>query len=201
MAKWGILGAICGICAAPFTGGASLALTCAACAGIGYVSGTVLGEVIDNSKQTSQASPEAYNLLGKSIEELNRLREDLKREQEEGKSQTKTLEKQLEEIQAKQQNPELREPHETDESLKNQELLVINELNRQRKRTEELESKLSQVEKQTLNVATTGANAASGSINNANLGNMANNFKPSFTTKLIIAGAVILIVYLLVVKK
>ena len=177
------MGIVCGACAAPLTGGASLTV-CAACAGIGFVTGSVIEKVTEDNKNTQkQAPPEAYNLLGKSIEELNKLREDLKKDQEESKNQTKTLEKQLEEIRAKQQNPELREPHETDESLKNQELLVINELNRQRKRTEELESKLSQVEKQTLNVTTTGVNAASDSINNANLGNIAGNFKPSFTTK------------------
>ena len=60
------------MCAAPFTGGLSLGM-CAACTGLGFVAGSVIDKVSEEgSRQVSQASPEAYNLLGKSIEEMNK---------------------------------------------------------------------------------------------------------------------------------
>ena len=42
--KWKTIGLICGACAAPFTGGASLA-ACVACSGAGLVAGHFLGEL------------------------------------------------------------------------------------------------------------------------------------------------------------
>ncbi|RHZ35875.1 hypothetical protein [endosymbiont GvMRE of Glomus versiforme] len=195
----GILGALCGVCLAPFTAGASLGLTCA-CAGAGFVAGSVLDRAIENSNG-QQASPEAYNLLGKSIEELNKLREDLRKEQEENVKKAKETQEQLESVRAKINNPELRQSHETEESLKRQEMLLVNELSNLNRRGDSITTRLTKLEQAQTNAATTGANVAGGSISSANLGNMANSFKPSFTTKLIIAGAVILLIYFLVVKK
>src|SRR4051812_20792103 len=110
------MGVICGLCAAPFTGGASLTLTtCVACAGIGFVTGSVIEKVSeDNKNQASQTSPEAYNLLGKSIEEINKLREELKKDQEENNQKENEAREQLENVRVKINNPELRQPHETE---------------------------------------------------------------------------------------
>ena len=54
--------------------------------------------------------------------------------------------------------------------------------------------------KRQANAITTGASVAGGSISGANWNNAVGNLKPDFTTKLIIAGAVALIIYLLIAK-
>jgi hypothetical protein len=174
---------------------------CAACAGVGFVVGSVIEKVSESNGQVNQASPEAYSLLNKSIEENKRLLEELKKEKEENGHKEKQTQEQLAEVRAKINNPELRQPHETEESLKRQEALLINEVNNIHRRGDEIANRLTKLENQQTQVTATGASVASGSISGTNLSNMANNFKPSFTTRLIIAGAVILLVYLLVVKK
>ena len=200
MVNWKILGTICGICAAPFTGGTSLAV-CAACTGLGYAGGVVAEQLFGNdNRQGSQASPEAFNLLGKSLEEINKLREDMRKDYQQSLDKTKTLEKNLEQNRAKQNDPNLRQTHETEEFLKNQEVQILNELRRQRQSTEDLENKLKNLETAQTNAATSGASAASGSISGSNLSNFARGLQPSFTTKLIIATVLIVIIYLMFIK-
>ena len=45
-----------------------------------------------NNKPNNQAPPEAYNLLNKSLEEINKLREDLRQQHEEGTGKANKLE-------------------------------------------------------------------------------------------------------------
>ena len=162
------MGAICGACATPFTGGASLGL-CAACAGIGFVAGSVIDKAIEeNSGQRNQASPEAYNLLGKSIEEINKLREDLKKEQEENSNKERQTQEKLDNVRAKINNPDLRQSHETEEFLKKQETLLIGEINNINRKGDDINNRLTQLEKNQVKNITTGTNIASDSINNAN---------------------------------
>lgn len=204
MINWKILGIICGVCAAPFTGGASLSLgMCAACAGLGFVGGAVVEKALEdpNDKNKNQTSPEVYNLLGKSLEEINKLREDLRKDHQQSLEKGKTLEKNLEENRNKQSNPNLRQPHETEEYLKNQEVQIVSELRRQRINTEELEKKLKDLETSHANAAKIAANQANNAISSDNLSNVMKNFKPSFTTKLIIAGVVILVIYFAFIKE
>ena len=198
MASWKILGTLCGVCLAPFTGGTSLVM-CAACAGVGFVAGSVIEKVSEGSSgQVSQVSPEAYSLLGKSMEENKRLLEELRNQQKQNTDKEKDLETKLEENRTKQKDPNLTK--EQKEELKNEELLMMNELRKQRQNSEELGSKIKTLEKQLADSISAGQKAASDSINSANLNNALGSFKPSFTTKLIIAGGVVLIIYLLVAK-
>jgi hypothetical protein len=173
---------------------------CVACAGAGFVAGSVIEKVSEGGGQVSQASPEAYNLLGKSMEEINKLREDLKNERKENEQKGNQAQEQLDNVRAKINNPELRQPHETEETLKRQEALLINEVNNIHRRGDDIASRLKQLEQKQAQTITTGSNVAENSINSANLNNAFGNFKPSFTTKLIIAGGIVLIVYLLVAK-
>src|ERR1700722_2456992 len=121
---------------------------CLACTGLGYAGGTVAEQLFgnDNNKQRSQAPSEASNLLGKSLEEMNKLREDIRKDHNQALERTQKLEKDLEQNRAKQNDPNLRQPHETEESLKNQETQILNELRRQRQNTEDLETKLKNLE-------------------------------------------------------
>lgn len=200
MVNWKLLGTICGICAAPFTGGASLAV-CAACTGIGYVGGTIAEQVFGNdNRQGNQSSPEAFNLLGKSLEELNKLREDIRKDHQSALEKTQSLEKQLEQNRSKQKNPDLRQKHETEEFLKNQETQILNELRRQRQNTEDLEKKLKDLETAQTNAAINGTNQASNTISSNNWNNFIKGFQPSFTTKLIMAAIAIVIIYLMFIK-
>ncbi|CAH1765451.1 12795_t:CDS:2 [Entrophospora sp. SA101] len=82
---------------------------CAACAGIGFVGGKVVEAVVEsgNNKSNNQAPPEAYNLLNKSLEEINKLREELRQQHEEGTGKANKLENRLKEAQAKQRDPNL----------------------------------------------------------------------------------------------
>src|ERR1044072_573782 len=125
------MGTICGLCAAPFTGGTSLVM-CAACAGLGFVGGSVIDKLANDNKasQNKELPPEAYNLQGKSMEENNRLLKDLKQQLEESKNKENTLENRLKENRAKQQNSNLTK--EQKEELKNEELLITRELGKQR---------------------------------------------------------------------
>lgn len=201
MVNWKILGVICGVCAIPFTGGASLGM-CAACAGLGFVGGAVVEKALeDPDKNKNQTSPEVYNLLGKSLEEINKLREDLRKDHQQSLEKGKTLEKSLEENRNKQSNPELRQPHETEEYLKQQETQIISELRRQRINTEELEKKIKDLETAQTNAAKAATNQANNTISSDNLSNVMKSFKPSFTTKLIIAGAIVLIIYFAFIKE
>ena len=198
MVNWKILGTVCGLCLAPFTGGTSLVM-CAACTGIGFVAGSVIDKASEETNRPgNQASPEAYNLLSKSMEENKRLLEELKNQQKQNTDKEKDLETKLEENRTKQKDPNLTK--EQKEELKNEELLMMNELRKQRQNSEELGSRIKTLEQKLAETINKGANVASDSISNANLSSVAGNFKPSFTTKLIIAGGVVLIIYLLMAK-
>lgn len=198
MVNWKILGTICGLCAAPFTGGLSLGM-CAACTGLGFVAGSVIDKVSEDSgRQISQASPEAYDLLNKSIEENKRLLEELRNQYKQDVNKEKNLETKLEENRAKQKDPNL--TPEEKEQLKNEELLMMHEIRKQRQNNEELARRIKDLEKNQADITNKGANVAGDSINNANWNNAMGSFKPSFTTKLIIAGAVVAVIYLLVTK-
>jgi len=121
-----------------------------------------------NNKPNNQAPPEAYNLLNKSLEEINKLREDLKKEQEENSQKEKQTQEQLESVRAKINNPELRQPHETEEDLRKQEALLINEINNINRRGDDITTRLAKLEQAQTNATTTGASVAGGSISRAN---------------------------------
>ena|SRR6185369_11552577 len=143
--------------------------------------------------------PEAYDLLSKSMEENKKLLEELRNQYEQGTNKETKLEARLEEARKKSQDPNLTQ--EERDYWKEQEPLIINELRKQRQGNEDLLNRIRKIEQSQTEIITKGTKVTSDSISGANLGNIAENFKPSFTTKLIIAGAVILLVYLMVVKK
>jgi hypothetical protein len=124
----------------------------------------------------------------------------MRKDHQQSLDRTQKLEKDLEQNRNKQNNPDLRQTHETDEFLKNQETQILNELRRQRQNTEDLENKLKNLETAQTNAATSGASVASGSISGSNLNNFAKGLQPSFTTKLIIAAVLIVIIYLMFIK-
>ena len=192
---WPIMGTICGLCAAPFTGGASLTM-CAACAGIGFVTGSVIEKVSEDNKTNKyQLPPEAYSLQSKSIEENKQFLKDLKQQLEKSKNEENTWENKLEVNRTKQKDPNISK--EQKEELKNEELLIIRELGKQRENNDELVKKIKKMEQtQTELIENTKNNLVGGS----NWGDMTESLKPSFTTKLIIAGVVVLIIYLLMAK-
>jgi cell division septum initiation protein DivIVA len=102
------LGTLCGVCLAPFTGGASLGM-CAACAGVGFVAGSVIEKVSESNGQISQAPPEAYNLLSKSMEENKRLLGELRNQYEQMASKENKTEARLQEAKRKSEDPNLTE--------------------------------------------------------------------------------------------
>ena len=200
MVNWKILGTICGICAAPFTGGASLAV-CAACTGIGYAGGVVAEQLFgNNSNPGSQAPSAAFDLLNKSIEELAKMRKELEEARLKEIEEKRKMEKSLEEVRDKIKNPQLREPHETDESLKDQELFFVAELRKINQRIDEKDNQINTITNQQTNTITTGTTQASNTISGSNLNNFVKGFQPSFTTKLIIAAVLIVIIYLMFIK-
>lgn len=200
MVNWKLLGTICGICAAPFTGGASLAV-CAACTGLGYAGGAVAEQLFGgDNKQGGQAPSEAFNLLNKSIEELAKMRKDLEEARQKDQEEKRRMEKSLEEVRDKIKNPQLREPHETDETLKDQELLFVTELRKINQRIDEKDNQINTITTQQSNTITAGTNQASNTISSSNWSNFAKGFQPSFTTKIIIVAALVVIIYLMVIK-
>lgn len=200
MVNWKILGTICGICAAPFTGGASLGV-CLACTGLGYAGGTVAEQLFGNdNRQGSQAPSEAFNLLNKSIEEMAKMRKDLEEARQKELEEKKKLEKNLEEVRDKLKNPQLREPHETDESLKDQELFFIAELRKINHRIDEKENQINTITNQQTNTITAGTSQATNTISGSNFNNFAKGLQPSFTTKIIIAAVLIIFLYLMFIK-
>jgi hypothetical protein len=175
---------------------------CVACAGAGFVAGSVIEKVSEGSSgQVSQASPEAYNLLSKSMEEMNKTIKSLEEKLEKDKNDKSRLQENLADVQSKLDNKNLpREPHETDEYLEEQKLFFVNELRKTNNRIDGNEKLLTQARQTQTETVSKGANVASDSINNTNWNNTMGSFKPSFTTKLIIAGAVVVVIYLLVAK-
>ena len=63
--SWKTIGIICGACAAPLTGGASLS-ACIACGGAGLVA----GHVLDNSEKKDKIKKERLDLKGKTVETI-----------------------------------------------------------------------------------------------------------------------------------
>lgn len=77
----------------------------------------------DKIGQRSQVSPEAYNLLGKSIEEINKNVKNLEEKLEKDKNEKSTVQENLADVQSKLDNKSLpRELHESDEYLEEQKL-------------------------------------------------------------------------------
>jgi len=145
-----------GLLGAPFTGGLSL-LGCAP---------KLFG---GSNQQTQQQAPaEAFNLLNKSIEEMAKMRKDLEEARQKDLEEKKKLEKNLEEVRDKINNPKLREPHETDQSLKDQEIFMIAELRKINQRIDEKDNQINTVISQQTNTTATGANQASSTIKSAN---------------------------------
>ena len=141
--NWPLLGAVVGICAAPFTGGASLAMagkvlipTLAASAGLGFVGGKVIESAlgndsdnsgIDQTQQNYQAQMEHHKALAEERRlELERLR---KREEEKEK-QIKLNEEEIKAIKSKIDDPNLSD--EEKEKLKKR-LIVLEDDNKRLK--------------------------------------------------------------------
>ena len=173
--------------AAPFTGGWSL-LGCAP---------KLFG---GDNQPAQQASAEAFDLLNKSIEEMAKMRKELEEARQKDLEEKKKLENNLEDVREKIKNPQLREPHETDESLKDQEIFFIAELRKINQRIDDKENQINTITSQQTNTITAGTTQATNTISGANLGNFAKGLKPSFTTKLIIAAVLIVIIYLMFIK-
>ena len=135
--NWGLLGAVAGVCAAPFTAGTSLAMT-AACGGIGLVGGKVFGTVFgdeggsDNSgilqaQQTYQLQMEQWKLLSEEKrKELERLRE----KEIEKEKQIKRNEDEINSLKSKINDPNISE--EEKNKLKKR-LIVLEDDNRRLK--------------------------------------------------------------------
>ena len=127
--KWAILGAIAGVCAAPFTGGTSLIMV-GASTGIGLVGGNIIGELIegdsgndDNSgflqaQQNYQAQMEQWKVLN---EERRKDLERLRKKEEEKEKQIKRNEEEINSLKSKLNDPNLSE----DEKNKIRKRLIV----------------------------------------------------------------------------
>ena len=122
-----------------------------------------------NNKPNNQAPPEAYNLMGKSMEELAKKINSLEEKLEKDKSEKSKLQENLADVQSKLDNKNLpRDPHETDEYLEEQKLFLVNELRKVNNRIDETHKELTQTKKTQTDTITTGASVAGGSISGAN---------------------------------
>lgn len=114
--KWALLGAVAGLCAAPFTGGASLTWTAAmANTGLGFVGGTVFGEMTeggsDDNDDGIQRTQQNYNAQMEQWKALSEERrqelERLRKKEEEKERQIKKNEEEIKALESKLNDPNL----------------------------------------------------------------------------------------------
>lgn len=188
--NWKLLGIIGGICAAPFTGGTSLGWTAAALAGGGLVAGSVLERVIegddkeDNRQANQQANLALQNQASQKIqEEINKLREE--REKQEAKN--KKNEDQLHDFKQKLANRRPRAEHETDDYLKKQIAILQVQLDNDKSESKKITKKIDDL----LKTMPKG---------NGSTWTLPDLLEMKTSTKIVIAGSVILLAYLLLSK-
>ena len=149
--KWAILGAIAGVCAAPFTGGTSLGWTMAACGGLGLVGGKVFGEVfeggggdnegINQLQQNYQAQLDQWKLLS---EERRKDLENYKKDKDEVTQKIKNNNEEIERLRAILNNPN---SSEEDKNNARKKLVILEDENNDLKgRLRDLEDKIKNAE-------------------------------------------------------
>jgi len=88
--NWKTIGLICGVCAAPFTGGASLA-ACVACGGAGLVA----GHILDKSEKKDKAKQQNLDLKGKTVETIIADNQQAQQENDEWKKKLDELDEKI----------------------------------------------------------------------------------------------------------
>jgi hypothetical protein len=160
--KWALLGAVAGLCAAPFTGGTSLTWTVAAAStGLGLAGGTVFGELVEGSsgddnsgiiqaQQNYQAQMEQWKLLS---EERRKDLENLRKDKEEIAEKIKSNDEEMDRLRAI-----INDPNRSEEDKNNarKKLVILEGENENlRSRLKDLESKVKEMENDKPPVPTT----------------------------------------------
>jgi len=151
--KWALIGAIAGLCAAPFTGGASLTMTTAlASTGLGFAGGTVFGELTeggsgdDNSgiiqaQQNYQAQMDQWKALS---EERRKDLENLRKDKDEITQKIKSNDEEMDRLRAI-----INDPNRSEEDKNNarKKLVILEGENENLKsRLRDLENKMKDLE-------------------------------------------------------
>lgn len=136
--NWALLGAVAGVCAAPFTGGTSLALTAAACGGLGFVGGKVVESALDNNSddnsniQTLQESWKIQNDQWKTMMEQNRAEiERMRQERIKKEEKIKKNDQEIDNLKSKLNDPNISE--EEKKTIRNK-LIIFEDDNKQLKK-------------------------------------------------------------------
>jgi hypothetical protein len=192
---WGLVGAIGGVCLAPFTGGATLTWTIAgASAGLGFAGGKILeGAGIlgnnnnsNNDNNNANQNLEAFKLQTEQWKELVKAREEeSKRLREEKDEENKKLKHNNEEIE--RLRSVINNPHASEEEKNNakKRIVILEDENKDlKKKLDKISEKLDDLSKV--------PPAPSRPWNLPNLSNL------KLIDKALIAGGVVLLIYLLI---